>query len=299
MRARRGVGILPFHKLERVNRLPPETEVQDSATLLASRQVESPSCQVVVDGLRCVRIVSPQIDIRTVRGLGRKRIENPRDNGPEGRVGGQRRALVRARDQDVAVNAAPVLLLPRFARKRGTARQWRLQAQAVVIRPGGLNGTDLEERSCGEQAVPVRLVELAVQKASRQGLQMNLALRRRAELAAEVASGDVKVPDDRRARAHADVDLLEDVVVDKSELDVLVAPALTRVRVDFAEQVQLGPLPVPGSVRGMGSLGLRSVAAIGLYVGLSFRLIDIGPSRDPQVRFRQGRPAGPRGPSAG
>ena len=69
-------------------------------------------------------------------------------------------------------------------------------------------------------------------------------------LAEEILLG-VEFLDDGCRRPHALVQLFEDVVVDQSQADVFVAPRLTRVAVDLAEQVESGA--VAGGGRRLGS----------------------------------------------
>ena len=80
-----------------------------------------------------------------------------------------------------------------------------------------------------------------------------------AKLGAEVAPCRIELAHDRRGGAHADVDFLQDVVVNQRQLDVFVAAALSRFTVDLAEQVELGTLAVAlgflaeGRILGLGS----------------------------------------------
>ena len=102
------------------------------------------------------------------------------------------------------------------------------------------------------------LVQRSVEVAAPEGLDVNLPLRRVAELGAEVAVVGLELPGDRRAGAHADIEFLQDVVVHEGQLDVLVAATFAGLGVDLAEQVELRA--------GIGSVFplVRSAAGAGL-----------------------------------
>ena len=238
MRAGRCVGVLSLDELEGVNRLPAKTVVQRHPVPAARRQVEPSAGRVVVDLLGRVRVVRPQIDVWAVRRLVRERIEDPRDRGAERGIGREGGALLGQRDQHVAVHVSALALLGKVRRQRSPGDEGNEQVRAVVVGSGGLHRPDLEERSRGENAVAVCLVDRAVEIAPRRRTEMDRTPGWVPELAAEVALRRCELAHNRRLGAHPHVDFILDVVVDESELDVLVAAALARLGVDLAEKVQ-------------------------------------------------------------
>src|SRR5690349_9334512 len=103
---------------------------------------------------------------------------------------------------------------------------------------GRLHAAGLKERACAENAVVVRLIDVAVHAGGLGGGEMNRSRNRASEFRSEIVAGNFKLVDDCGRRPHPHVELFYGVVVDGIELDVLVTPALARGGVKLTLQVQ-------------------------------------------------------------
>ena len=139
----------------------------------------------------------------------------------------------------------PAFFWPPSREQVRAAPEGRARTEAVVVLVCGLDAANLEKRSRAENAVLVRLPDVAMKSAAKSG---NVQHRRRrvAEFGAEVAALRANVLDDGGGGAQAYVQFLQGVIIHQVELNVFVSTALAGRRIRLTDQVELQPPRVGG-----------------------------------------------------
>src|SRR5690242_1679028 len=116
-----------------------------------------------IDRLRRIEVERPGIDVGAVRREVGVCAEPELYQPGRRRVGGERGALARQGNQDVAIHAAAEFLAGAVEREMGAAPQAEARRETVIVFAGRLHAANLKERTRAEDTVAVRKGDAAVE----------------------------------------------------------------------------------------------------------------------------------------
>ena len=204
-----------------------------------------------IDRLRGVGVERARVDVGAVRSLGRPGFEPTVNHGAHARVGIKAGSFTGEGHKNVAVDVAAGEALGCFHGGECVLPQSGCVARPEQIVSRWFDCPGLEKATSAEDAVAMCPVDLPMRVFRvPHGANMKRAIRRNPIFGAIVARGGIEFRNNRRRHTGADVQFLLNVVVERVDENVFVAPGLARLRVGLAQD-RRGWLCLP-LIRGLG-----------------------------------------------